>query len=223
MRACFGRRHMYEHNDERLISRRVATSRRPARNRHQSLTEPMIDLITSSLRSSKNMLSFDSVHARTIPFLCMMFVFAGEATAQTTSHPILKYHNAYRAKHCVPKMTWSNILADSARVWAKKCTFNHSLAADRPAQGENLAWGTAFSGKSSVALWYSEISKYNFAAPGPSDATLHFTQVVWRSSQRLGCVVAVCNGQNYWVCRYSPAGNNTNPGQYAQNVLPVCK
>lgn len=165
------------------------------------------------------MLSFASPHSRTIPLLCMMFVFAGEATAQTTSHPILRYHNTYRARHCVPPMKWSAALADSARVWARKCTFSH----EGTGQGENLAWGTALSGKSAVDLWYGEISKYNFAAPGFSMTTGHFTQVVWRSSQRLGCVVAVCGGQNFWVCRYSPVGNSSNAGQFAQNVPPVSR
>ena len=166
------------------------------------------------------MLSFAAARSRTIPVLSMMFVFAGAATAQTTSHPILAYHNTYRARHCVPPLKWSTALADSARVWARKCTFSHSGTAG---QGENLAWGTALSGKAAVAMWYSEISNYNFAAPGFSGTTGHFTQVVWKGSQRLGCVYATCSGEKYWVCRYSPAGNNTNPGQFVQNVLPLCK
>jgi hypothetical protein len=37
----------------------------------------------------------------------------------------------------------------------------------------------------------------------------------------LGCGVAMCSGQSFWVCRYSPAGNITNPGQFAANVLPT--
>jgi len=40
-----------------------------------------------------------------------------------------------------------------------------------------------------------------------SPTVLHFTQVVWRASQQLGCGVANCGGQNLYVCRYTPRGN----------------
>ena len=53
---------------------------------------------------------------------------------------ILDAHNSYRAKHCVPSLTWSGDLAASAQQWASRCDFNHD---DRSPLGENLFWGTA--------------------------------------------------------------------------------
>ena len=72
--------------------------------------------------------------------------------------------------------------------------------------------------------WYREISQYNFNAPAYSNAVGHFTQLIWRNSKQLGCGMSVCNGANYWVCRYSPTGNwNTgNPGVLANNVPALC-
>jgi hypothetical protein len=144
------------------------------------------------------------------------------ATA-VSAQEVLTLHNAKRSVHCAPSLTWSPTLAAAAQVWANRCQFVHSPPESRPGQGENLAWGSGSfaSATSSVERWYAEVSKYSFASPGFSPATGHFTQVVWRGSQQLGCGVASCGGQSFWVCRYSPAGNITNPGQFAQNVLPA--
>ena len=42
----------------------------------------------------------------------------------------------------------------------------------------------------------------------------HFTQLVWKGSTQIGCGVASCGGQNFWVCRYSPPGNFNVSTQY---------
>jgi glioma pathogenesis-related protein 2 len=136
---------------------------------------------------------------------------------------ILTLQNAKRSRHCAPALTWSSTLAAAAQSWANGCSKGHSAPNTRPNQGENLAWGSGSfaTASSSVDRWYNEDSQYNFSAPGFSNATGHFTQMVWRSSREVGCGSAVCGGETFWVCRYSPAGNITNPGQFAQNVLPT--
>lgn len=136
---------------------------------------------------------------------------------------MLTLQNAKRSRHCAPPLTWSSTLAAAAQTWANGCSFDHSSNASRPNQGENLAWGSGSfaSASSAVDRWYNESSKYNYSAPGFSSATGHFTQIVWKGSRQIGCAVAACRGQSFWVCRYSPAGNITNPGQFQQNVLPT--
>jgi len=210
-------------------------SRRPARLDEGHILHKNID---DGLEGDNDMLSRHAGHSVAALLFFLILGFAGEAMAQTdpgdrgggSSHPILKYHNAYRALHCVPPLKWSTALADSARVWAKGCArdsngnFLHSGVAG---QGENLAWGTALTGKKSVDMWYSEIVKYNFATPGFTQPTSHFTQLVWRNSTHLGCVVAQCSGESFWVCRYSPQGNfadtNNPTASYAANVPRTCK
>jgi uncharacterized protein YkwD len=134
--------------------------------------------------------------------------------------PILNEHNSYRAKHCIPPLTWSPVLASSAQQWANRCTFDHQEDSD---DGENLFWGSAgaFSQEAVVRSWYEEIEAYSFTAPSVNDETGHFTQVIWRASKRLGCAVARCRGRDFWVCRYSPAGNDE--GRTMQNVPKPCR
>ena len=57
-------------------------------------------------------------------------------------------------------------------------------------------------------------------------STGHFTQMVWKSTRKVGCASVPCNGRhgtpgNYLVCEYSPAGNMIAPGYFAKNVTPA--
>jgi pathogenesis-related protein 1 len=151
-----------------------------------------------------------------------LFVVAKAALAEPlppVMQAVLDAHNVYRAKHCVPPLTWSGALAASAQQWASRCDFNHD---DQSQHGENLFWGTAsaFSPTSAVVVWYEEIDEHNFSAPELGDQAGHFTQVVWRRSKQLGCGMASCRGNHFWVCRYSPPGNVG--GQFARNVPKPC-
>lgn len=144
-----------------------------------------------------------------------------DADAQT----LLDTHNAYRAQHCAPPLTWSPKLAKAAQQWAntlkaKDCAFEHSGGPT----GENLAAGTtgALDAKATVAMWYDEIKGYSFKQPGFSMQTGHFTQVVWRSTTAIGCGKSQCKGLDIWVCEYDPPGNWER--QYREQVLPLgCK
>lgn len=74
-------------------------------------------------------------------------------------------------------------------------------------------------------IWYNEISKYNYNYPGFSSETGHFTQVVWRTSNKVGFGVAVGTTGllqcAYVVANYAPPGNYL--GQFQQNVVPPLK
>jgi hypothetical protein len=99
--------------------------------------------------------------------------------------------------------------------------------------GENLAYGT-ITATQAVDLWYDEIQYYNFADPANSDGTYekwgHFTQLVWKSTTQIGCVIHECSGFNpdriYVICEYSPQGNVYVSGGdefmlFKLNVLPA--
>jgi hypothetical protein len=71
-----------------------------------------------------------------------------------------------------------------------------------------------------VKPWYEEIKDYNFGNPRESRGKIgHFTQVVWNSTQKVGCAQAYSQNSErlYTVCNYSPPGNYIN--RYAQNVF----
>jgi len=81
--------------------------------------------------------------------------------------------------------------------------------------GENMyyggpAWG--LTGVNAIEWFISEKQWYHHddnTCSAPQDqACGHFTQVVWKSSQYVGCGEAIANGLKYYVCNYYPAGNN---------------
>ncbi|ODH00769.1 secretion protein [Nostoc sp. KVJ20] len=144
-------------------------------------------------------------------------------------------HNTYRATHKSPNITISDSLNTSAQAWAEKIAssgeFEHST--NRNNVGENIyaSYSTESTvepttlGNTAVKEWYDEIKDYNYANPGFSSETGHFTQVVWKGSTQLGCGAAqgtaTIEGTNYnafyVVCQYAPAGNVQ--GQFPDNVL----
>lgn len=148
----------------------------------------------------------------TVIGLFILCLAATAASGEDLRPAMLETHNTHRDRHCVPRLTWSDELARGAQEWANACTpdpddpkkFAHSKGTGL---GENLAWGTPLTGKDAVERWYNEIAKYDFQNPVWSTEVGHFTQMVWRNTTQIGCAVAPCSQQNFYVCRYSPPGN----------------
>lgn len=107
---------------------------------------------------------------------------------------VVRQHNTYRAQYGAPPLTWSDALYPGTSQWASQCKFQHSNGQGK--YGENLAAGTGSSYGFSDGLksWMDEASKYDYNHPGFSSATGHFTQVVWKSSKQVACVIANCKG-----------------------------
>merc|ERR550532_1481163 len=91
--------------------------------------------------------------------------------------------------------------------------------------GENLfcSWSSNAKakcpGNKPVDSWYSEIKKYEFGKEPTSMGTGHFTQVVWKTTKKMGIAKARTNsGKIIVVANYEPAGNWI--GQYSANVPP---
>lgn len=134
---------------------------------------------------------------------------------------VLAAHDRARTEHCAPPLEWSDALAGTAAAWADElarrgCSLQHS----RSAYGENLFAATAGarSPAQAVQVWVDEREAYGFDGGGFSMATGHFTQVVWKSTERLGCATRECDGLDLWVCHYDPPGNVR--GGYQANVRP---
>lgn len=102
--------------------------------------------------------------------------------------------------------------------------------------GENLHWSSALiwsdgrreprrdlTAREVVDAWAGEVQWYDFettrCAPEADPGCGHFTQVVWLSTQRVGCGRAFgADGSQVWACSYDPPGNYD--GEYRTNVLP---
>lgn len=140
---------------------------------------------------------------------------------------MLNEHNKKRALHQgVNALTWSSELASYAQNYADKysCPSNGALIHSQGKYGENLASG--YSDVGTVDAWYDEIKQYNYNAPGFNEATGHFSQVIWKGSQQLGCAYKDCNNAwgKYVVCEYYPMGNIVVTGSttyWSQNVPPL--
>lgn len=137
---------------------------------------------------------------------------AYDLSSQAGVQQMLDAHNVWRKRAGVPPLTWSPQLASYAQEWAnhlhQRNLFEHRR--NLP-YGENLAWagGQQFSPERVVNLWGEEVKDYNYAANSctPGKMCGHYTQIVWRKTQEVGCGMARGNGKEVWVCNYNPPGN----------------
>jgi len=124
---------------------------------------------------------------------------------------MLRSHNACRAPFEVSELSWSPELAAFAQEWADHLADAGSKLRHRKNNpyGENLYWisGAAATPSQVLESWCSE---QNLFDPERNDwwpQAAHFTQVVWHSTERVGCAVARRGVQEWWVCNYDPPGN----------------
>lgn len=133
---------------------------------------------------------------------------------------LLAAHNRERDAHGIAPLAWDPQLAAEARVWSETLAaagaFEHDEqeGEDDP-QGENLWAGTrgAWSPEEMVDGW---IEEKKFFRPGrfPDNSTTgdyedigHYTQLMWRDTDRVGCALAEGAEEEVLVCRYRTAGN----------------
>ncbi len=136
---------------------------------------------------------------------------------------VLKIHNDERAAVGVPELKWSDSLASDAKSWAEHLaqlgTLQHSTGTG---QGENLSYRSDSRGPSAISTedllsgWVNEKSKWQ---GGPLTSanwypTGHYTQMVWKTTTKVGCATASAGNSVYLVCRYSPPGNMMGESPY---------
>ena len=129
-------------------------------------------------------------------------------------------HNEARRQYGVPPLVWDDGLARDSAVYAARLArlnrFEHDTQAGRkPKQGENLWMGTrtAYSYSQMIGHLVDERRFYrpgrfpNVSRTGDWSHVAHYTQIIWPTSQRVGCATAYNRNHDYLVCRYWPAGN----------------
>lgn len=129
---------------------------------------------------------------------------------------MLTEHNALRQRYNVPPLVWDDAVANGAQAWAERIALRGATPPEhRESQtiGENIVWGTAgqFTPQFLIDRWGREAGKYDMATNTctPEYGCLHFTQVVWSTTTKLGCGKATTSDgkTDFVVCNYSPTGN----------------
>lgn len=150
------------------------------------------------------------------------------------SAAIVAAHNKWRAQVGVAELSYSPELEVSAQAWVDHlkqnyhCNMRHSKPEGR--YGENLFWSSAViwsdgrrelkqvQTEEPVDSWGSEKGDYDYANNRckPGRMCGHYTQMVWRTSTKVGCAIAVCEDskEQVWVCQYQPAGNRVGSKPY---------
>ncbi|XP_048372045.1 LOW QUALITY PROTEIN: cysteine-rich secretory protein LCCL domain-containing 2 [Sphaerodactylus townsendi] len=130
---------------------------------------------------------------------------------------------------CQSEKTWDDELERTAESWAHECVWDHGPSTLLMSIGQNLAVhsGRYRSPAFHVQSWYDEVKDYTYPyshecnpwcperCSGPM--CTHYTQIVWATTNKVGCAVKVCKVMNVWgdtwenavylVCNYSPKGN----------------
>lgn len=122
-------------------------------------------------------------------------------------------------------LIWDGHLAATAQAWAEECVdvaapiglidHNPDRSVGYPWYvGESIAASSAaLSGPTAVGIWAAEAAHYNYPT-NSCDAgftCVHYTQVVWAATARMGCGTALCPAIAFgWgvVCNYGPGGND---------------
>ena len=150
----------------------------------------------------------------------------------------LNSHNKVRTALGLKPLRWSNKLALYAEQWAnhqaktQNCFMQHRPHYESPFRqiyGENLFWASPkrwsdgkielqqISIKQVIKAWADEVVDYNYQSNScrTGEQCGHYTQIVWRESQAVGCAKVVCADKSQlWVCNYDPPGNYVGERPY---------
>lgn len=144
-----------------------------------------------------------------VGMLVLRFHLTHLAHAQDAPGDYVAAHNMARAQVGVEPLSWHPDLQATAQSYANQlavvCNLQHSMGQF----GENLYMGPG-NEIDAVRMWTDEMAFYDHGTNSCQAGKTcgHYTQVVWRDTQSVGCGLAQCtDGYNIVVCHYNPRGN----------------
>jgi pathogenesis-related protein 1 len=139
---------------------------------------------------------------------------------------ILGAHNTARIIVGTAPISWSTPLETSAQNWANQLRPGKDPHSHTGGLGENVAQSSNKDWKEAVDYWALEqtggringiqVARYtrqtiacdsNYNMYDYASQHAHYTQMVWDTTQYVGCGDANYQGNYYYVCQYSPPGN----------------
>ncbi|XP_065850608.1 pathogenesis-related protein PR-1-like [Euphorbia lathyris] len=131
----------------------------------------------------------------------------------STASQFLSPQNAARARLRMRPLQWDSTLAMYAHSYANQRRNDCQLRHSNGPFGENIFWGsgTGWNPGQAVTSWTSERRWYNYWTNSCfwNQQCGHYTQIVWRNTQRVGCAKVTCNAGRgvFMICNYYPPGN----------------
>jgi hypothetical protein len=132
---------------------------------------------------------------------------------------LLALHNRERSATGAPALVWDSRLAAAAAAYgpslAARGSLAHSPPESRKGQGENLWMGTrgAYSLEEMAGGWADEKRLFHpgvfpdVSSSGKWSDVGHYTQMIWRDTNAVGCAIQRSERWDFLICRYSPPGN----------------
>jgi hypothetical protein len=147
-------------------------------------------------------------------------LIGGTGRLTSLDERLLAAHNRERSAAGIPALAWDPELAAEAGEWGEMLAasgeFEHAPdSGEEDPQGENLWAGTrgAYAPEEMVEGWVEEKKHFrpgrfpDNSATGDFADVGHYTQLMWRKSDRVGCALAEGAEEEVLVCRYRTAGN----------------
>ncbi|KAK9666563.1 hypothetical protein RND81_14G194000 [Saponaria officinalis] len=158
-----------------------------------------------------------SLH-KTLTTLCLFIIlinlvlFIRISDAQNSQKDYIDAHNVARDAVGVAPIRWNVTLVAYAKAYANKRIEDSALRLSSGPYVENSVkgGGSFMTGKEAVRLWLEEKNYYHYNSNSCDSCKQcgNYTQVVWRTSVRVGCARVQCDDGWYFViCSYDPPGN----------------
>jgi hypothetical protein len=131
---------------------------------------------------------------------------------------ILDYHNQLRTDANAPPLRWNSDLAAGAAAYgpiiSRGGTLRHSSREGRKTIRENLLQSPRglYSPLQMVQVWGNEKNLFrpgtfpDVSADGNWASVGHYTQMVWPTTQEVGCAIHSDARYDWLICGYSPPG-----------------
>jgi hypothetical protein len=152
--------------------------------------------------------------------LASPLLIGGTGRLTSLDERLLAAHNRERTAAGIAPLAWDPALAADAAEWGEALAasgeFEHAPDEDEDdPQGENLWAGTrgAYAPEEMVDGWIEEKKHFrpgrfpDISRTGDYADVGHYTQLMWRESDRVGCALAKGAEEEVLVCRYRTAGN----------------
>ncbi|KAK0602152.1 hypothetical protein LWI29_030885 [Acer saccharum] len=144
------------------------------------------------------------------------------STSNATIHPqsslsqvnqFLAPQNVARKAMGMKPLVWDEKVAKYAKWYANQRQFDCDLRHSNGPYGENIFWGSGdeWTPEQAVMEWVLEKQWYSYGSNSCAEGEQcgHYTQVVWSTTERVGCARVVCSDGKgvFMTCNYDPPGN----------------